>query len=116
MKPMSLATAKAAVRAALNSGHQTSEVNGAEPLRDIVRKRSPDMTIPITIITTKTMANHGMTSTKRMVFSVARFAFREVRPIHIPNQHSANRLVVVLTAATTAVVAAITVSQAGLSG
>ena len=66
--------------------------------------------------TPKAITNQGMISTKRMVFSVAILAVREVRPIHMPNQHRASRSAAVLSAATIAVATAIAVCQAGLMG
>ena len=57
---------------------------------------------------TNMITNQGMTCTKSIVFKVAMFAVREVKPIHIPNQTSATRLPVVLNAAAVAVTIATT--------
>src|SRR4051794_10445592 len=58
---------------------------------------------PITIEEPKLITIKGTIWTKRNVFSVARLAFLEVIPIHMPNQHRATRLAVLVANAANAV-------------
>ena len=98
MKPMSLATTTAPLRTAPNIGHQANHVIEVGVPRDMPRNITPDITNAVTMPVPNAITNQGMIPTKRIVFNVARFALREVMPIHIPNQQKAARLAAVLSA------------------
>src|SRR5688572_27018168 len=96
MNPMSLANASAVVNAELMSGNQVISIDGAVP-PPLIRLGS--INIGVSIPTAKLIANQGIICTNSSVFSVARFAFFEVSPIHIPNHHNATRLAPIVTTA-----------------
>src|SRR6266568_1069726 len=95
-KPMSLPTDSNAASAAVRSGHQANQP-GACAKPDL--NNQGIITAQIIMDAANVITNHGITWTKANVCNVAKATFLEVRPIHMPNQHSAMRLPMVVSAA-----------------